>query len=207
MPQPKPQLSRLALAAALALAPLAADAGHDERRAVGTTYATARVVDVVPVYETVRHAVPTEVCRDERVPYRGADARRSSAAPVLGAIIGGAIGNAVGHEKRNKQVGAVAGAVLGGAIGYDLSRRGGDAAPAGYRYEEVCEVSHQYREEERIAHYEVSYQYGGEVYSTTLPYDPGRNLRVRVSVTPADGHDARGRDDRHAYNRGGTYWR
>lgn len=195
---------RLALTAAVALCPLSALAGQGGRLAYGSTYAEARVVEVVPVYERVRHDVPEEVCASEPVPV-DRHAGGSSVAPIVGALIGGAIGNAVGHEKRNKQVGAVAGAVLGGAIGYDVSRRGRSDS-ASYRYEQVCRVEHAYREEERVSHYEVSYRYGDEVYTTTLPYDPGDRLRVRVSVTPVDvGHD--GRHDQHAYNRGRNYWR
>ncbi len=40
-------------------------------------------------------------------------------------------------------------------------------------------------EEERIDGYDVVYRYRGQKYATRLPYDPGRELRVRVDVRPA----------------------
>ena len=43
---------------------------------------------------------------------------------------------------------------------------------------------------EELAHYadacyDVEYEYGGQVFHTRLPYDPGERIRVRVAVTPA----------------------
>lgn len=148
------------------------------------SYERARVVDVAPVYETVSYNVPREQCRVEHVPVRNRP-RASATAPVLGAVIGGAIGNALGHKKRNKQVGAVVGAVLGGSIGYDVSRnarRNHDGVQ--YRQREICEIVDDFRSEERLLGYDVSYRYGGEVYHTRMSEHPGQHLRVRVAVTP-----------------------
>jgi uncharacterized protein YcfJ len=33
-------------------------------------------------------------------------------------------------------------------------------------------------------HYNVVYEYNGQQFSTKLPYDPGRQMKVNVSVTP-----------------------
>ncbi len=156
-----------------------------------TTYDRARVVSSVPVYETVSYQVPVEECRTERVAYpRGQHQRASATGPILGAIIGGALGNAVGHKKRNKQVGTVVGAVLGGSIGADIARRHRDYPHRGnhvtYRHEQVCDVVNEYREEERLSGYDVTYVYGGKTYKTVMPHDPGRALRVRVRVSPAE---------------------
>lgn len=156
-----------------------------------TTYDRARVVSSVPVYETVAYEVPVEECRTERVAYpRGGHQRASATGPILGAIIGGALGNAVGHKKRNKQVGTVVGAVLGGSIGADIARRHRDSPYRGqqvtYRNEQVCSVVNEVREEERLSGYDVTYVYGGQTYNTVMPHDPGRSLRVRVRVSPAE---------------------
>ncbi len=154
-----------------------------------TTYDRARVVNVDPVYETVSYNVPVEQCREERVRYAEPRRQRASATgPLLGAILGGAIGNAVGHEKRNKQVGTVVGALLGGSIGADISRRHRNQHGSAVRYatEQICNVVHEVREEERAAGYNVTYVYAGETYTTRMHRDPGDSIRVRVSVRPAD---------------------
>ena len=152
-----------------------------------TTYDRARVIGVDPIYENVSYDVPVEECREERVRYDQAS-RRSATGPILGAIIGGAIGNAVGHSKRNKQVGTVVGAVLGGSIGADIARdqRRYRADRVGYRTEQVCDVVHEVRTEERFAGYNVSYAYGGNTYTTRMQRDPGKTIRVRVRVNPVD---------------------
>lgn len=162
------------LAATLLLVPAAAFAG--------TEYDWAPVTSVSPVYETVTVVEPYRECRDEQVPYGGQ--RASATPPILGAIIGGALGNAVGHKKRNKQVGVVVGALLGGSIGADVARRNRSYDRVGYRTQTHCRVLEQSRREERLAGYDVTYEYGGTTYRTRMQRDPGDNVRVRVHVTP-----------------------
>jgi uncharacterized protein YcfJ len=154
-----------------------------------TSYDSARVVGVDPIYENVSYNVPVEQCREEQVRYTEPSPRRSSAtAPILGAIIGGALGNAVGHNKSNKKVGTIIGAVLGGSIGADIGRRhrGYSNGPARYRTEQVCDVVDEVRSEERLAGYNVSYVYAGNTYTTRMQRDPGTSVRVRVRVSPVD---------------------
>lgn len=150
-----------------------------------TTYERARVVGVQPVYETVAYTTPVEQCTEARVAY-GQPRRGSVTGPILGAIIGGALGNAVGHNKKNKQVGTAVGAVLGGSIGADIARNNRRSDQVRYRTEEVCDVVHETREEERIAGYDVSYVYAGTTYRTRMNRDPGDSIRVRVRVSPAE---------------------
>lgn len=147
-------------------------------------YDYARVVDVEPVYKTVRYSSPVEACHEEQVAV--ANHRRSATGPILGAIIGGAIGNAVGHKKRNKQVGTVVGAVLGGSIGADVARKN-RRYHDDVRYEtrQVCSTEYRSHREERLDHYNVTYQYAGTTYRTRMDRDPGDSLRVRVRVQPA----------------------
>jgi uncharacterized protein YcfJ len=151
-------------------------------------YDRARVVDVQPIYESVRYEVPSEQCHQERVavPRRH---RASATTPIIGAILGGVLGNAVGHNKRNKQVGTVIGAVLGGSIGADIARRHhtndrDDNRRERYQTQEVCETSYETRMENRVAGYNVSYVYAGTTYQTQMDRDPGDSIRVRVRVRP-----------------------
>lgn len=149
--------------------------------AADATTAYADVLDVRPVYGTVRHVTPVEHCRIERRPVRQRD--NSATGPILGAIIGGAVGNALGHKKRNRQVGAVVGAALGGSVGYDLSRRR-HGHGAVYREREVCDVVDEHVSRERLLGYDVTYRYAGEQYTTRLLEHPGDRIPVRVRVTP-----------------------
>jgi len=140
--------------------------------------ARARVVDVEPVYETVRYSVPVESCRMDY----GRSRSRSYTGPVVGAVIGGAVGHAVGHHKRNKQVGAVVGALLGGAIGADVARRHRVDHDTGPR--RVCEVTDEVQTQRRLAGYEVTYRYAGAMFITHMDERPGKYVPVRVRVTP-----------------------
>ncbi len=171
----------------------------------------AKVLSADPIVEAYEVEMPREVCRQEQVRElsRGAvDDRyyasrqatgRSRTPGIVGAIIGGAIGHSVGNGKTNKKIGTAVGAVLGGSIGADISRRNqerrvyADARgpelryePVRYRTERVCEVVVDYRTEERVSGYDVSYAYGGQTYATILDYDPGKYLDVAVSVTPVN---------------------
>ena len=48
-----------------------------------------------------------------------------------------------------------------------------------------CETNYRSHQEERIEGYRVVYKYQGQKYATRMPYDPGREIRVRVDVRPA----------------------
>lgn len=169
----------------------------------------AEVVRSEPIVETYEVKVPREVCHDEEVAYQrvgagyssdyGQRSQRSRTPGVVGAIIGGAIGHSVGHGKKNKKIGTAVGAILGGTIGADISRRNHNRYEdrryrdsrdyrdtVSYRTEQVCRVTHDYRTEERIRGYDVTYVYAGETYDAVLDHDPGRYLDVNVRVTPAE---------------------
>ena len=171
-------------------ASVGAAAGYDE----------ARVLEVSPVYETVRYSSPREECRQERVSvyddsYEANRYRRKSKSAVpgiVGAIIGGAIGNGLGHNKTNKRVGTAVGAILGGAIGSDIAKKNARFAQDNYprnerRYttQEVCTVIEDWQSEQRLSGYDVTYSYAGETYSTRTDTHPGDTIKVHVNVTPA----------------------
>ena len=168
------QLRRLIRPAALATATVLAVGVQ-----AASHYETARVIDAIPVYQTVRYAVPVEDCRAEtvRLPsYNG-----SATAPIIGAVIGGALGNAVGHKKRNKQVGAAVGAILGATIGHDIRRNSLEPSPVRYGTQNVCDMYTEYRNEDRLVGYDVRYEYAGRTYSTRMKRHPGNEVRIRVT--------------------------
>lgn len=204
-----PVLKAAALAAAVLAASTALPASANYRGAVDVH--RAEVLSVDPVFETYEVSEPRELCREEQVRVRSAQAydnrysrrdsysHRSRTPGVVGAILGGAIGHSVGNGKTNKRIGTAVGAILGGSIGSDISRRNQRRSaderrwesrrgyePVRYRTERVCEIVDQPRIEQRVSGYDVAYAYAGETYTTLLDYDPGEYLDVSVRVTPVD---------------------
>jgi uncharacterized protein YcfJ len=104
---------------------------------------------------------------------------------ILGGLVGAVIGHQFGHG-RERGVGTVAGAVIGSAVGHDAAQRQAGDGRLRAVDSERCETRYDERYESRIESYRVSYQYHGRTYQTTLPRDPGQQLRVRVAVTPAE---------------------
>lgn len=137
----------------------------------------AKVVSSVPIYEEVAHERPREHCWDETVYH---ESRRNSAAPLLGAIIGGVIGNKIAHGDRDKAVGTFVGAGVGATVGSQASRHNSH-----YHVERRCETVRDVHWQREIVGYDVTYRYHGNEYTTRLPYDPGHKLKVTVSVQPA----------------------
>lgn len=138
----------------------------------------ARVIEVTPQYEEVN--VPRKECVSEYVPEH-APRRGSAAGPLIGGIAGGIIGAQVG-KGRGRVASSAAGAAIGAIVGDRLSDRGPDE----YYEREVrrCEMVDHW--ETRLNGYRVVYRYHGQTQTIVLPYDPGRRLRVRVAVEPAD---------------------
>lgn len=164
-------------------------------------YDYARVVDVEPIVRRVRVTEPRRECYEETRyeydrPYDSRYAGRggsSAGSMILGGLIGAAVGNQIGSGD-GRRAATVAGAIIGSAIGHDAAARR-DARMAGHyddRYEarpytvERCDIRHVDSWEERIEGYHVTYDYHGRRGRTTLPYDPGPRVRVRVDVRPAE---------------------
>lgn len=143
---------------------------------------TARVTHVVPIYRTVRIAEPREACYQEETAYqnRGYD----SATPMIaGGVIGGILGNQFGRGN-GKTFMTIAGTVLGGSIGRDIGMDNKYDRRYQPTFETRCEVVNDYREEEQLDGYRVSYRYHGQEFNTTLPYHPGKRLKLDVSIKP-----------------------
>ena len=170
----------------------------------------ARVVSVRPVHDRI--PVTREECWNDV--QRGYEERRVTRSDtgaaigpgtVLGAIVGGVAGHQVGSGRGNDAATA-AGAVIGGLIGNQVDRDQGRVAPGG-RYSEVervpversverCRTVQEVRE--ATLGYDVRYEYGGRQFSTRLDRDPGRALRVNVSIVPVEGHEMPAPRDRPA---------
>ncbi len=187
------------LTGSLLLAASSASARHGQRQ-----FIYAPVVDVQPVYRTVRTAQPREVCWDEpvyrdrypsRYPHRRQHGNPGGA--ILGAVIGGAIGNRFGRG-HGRDAATFAGAVLGSVIGAQAGRSPRERyddhygryapydghEPAGYRSR--CRIEREFIEEERIVAYDVTYEFDGRLLHTRLKHHPGDRIRLHVNLAVAE---------------------
>ncbi|MCC2655049.1 MAG: hypothetical protein K0Q76_157 [Panacagrimonas sp.] len=165
------------------------DRWEEPRR--GERYEYAEVVSAEPIYRTVRIEEPRRECWDERVVYNerrddGYWMNNGTAGGLIGAIAGGVVGHQFGSG-RGKKAATALGAVIGAGVGQraavENSRpRGGSYERVGY--EERCETKVDYRTEQRVEAYDVEYRYGGRIYNTTWPHDPGSRIPVDVNVRP-----------------------
>ncbi len=176
-------------ALALVLPGLAAADHEDDRRAERGRYVYGRVIKVQPVIRYVTVKVPVRECWDERR-YRS---HSSSAYPgtggstIVGAIIGGVIGNQFGSGGGRRAT-TVLGALIGGSLAQKAAIKRAESEGRGAPQESYvvqrCTTSYDYREEERIDGYDVTYRYKGDTYLTRMPNDPGKRIRLRVRITP-----------------------
>lgn len=152
-----------AMAGLLALASVGVAQAQDER---------GRVISSTPVVQAI--AVPRQVCQEQLVSVPG---QRSGAGAIIGGIAGGALGHAVG-DGSGRAVATVIGVVGGALLGDRIEGRGHP------RSQTVQQCSTQNFYENRTVAYNVVYEYAGRQYTTQMPQDPGRY--VRLSVTPLD---------------------
>lgn len=175
-------ITNLTLTAAL-LGAATAQAGHPRERDDAGFFDYAEVVRVEPLVRVVRVHEPREECWDEEVPVYRSE-YRSATPMILGGILGGVVGHTMGKGD-GKTAATVAGTVLGGSVGRDVGAA--HARPPAYdtAMETRCRQVSDYREEERVEGYDVTYRYQGEEYTTRMPRDPGERIRVHVAVEPA----------------------
>jgi uncharacterized protein YcfJ len=166
-------------------APMSALAGPQGARAV---YDYAQVVSARPIVRYVTVKEPVRECWEETESYTTRHAAPGVAAGTLfGAVIGGVVGHQFGSGS-GKDAATIAGSMLGAAIGNQSSRRHAGYSHTTVRHERPvrrCESRYRSHREKRIDGYDVVYRYRGQTYATTMPYDPGRKLKVRVDVRPA----------------------
>ncbi len=147
-------------------------------------YEYADVIAVEPIIERVEVPVRGKVCWDEEVFHRHRG-YRSATPQIIGSIIGGVIGNQFGGGHGQDAM-TFAGVALGAAVARDMQEQ--NARDADYATTELrCEIETNYREEDTIVGYDVTYAYKGETYTARMEYPPKDRIRVRVSVAPVDG--------------------
>jgi len=142
----------------------------------------AKVVNVTPVYKYVTVNTPTEHCYKERATYTKYYDGDRNGRMLLGGLIGGVIGNNIGHGKSRKAR-AVVGALIGSQIGSSIADNHAYASQH-TGYETRCEVQHVSETKKEIAGYDVSYRFRGRIFTTQMPYHPGRRIKLNVSVSP-----------------------
>lgn len=146
-----------------------------------------KVISVTPIYREVRVSHPVRQCSFEssRHPHRGRHAIKTIDSSLAGGLIGGIIGHQIGKGKGKKLATAV-GTLIGAQIGHDSNRGYYDnSSYDGYtQYEDHCETLEQVSYEEVLDGYKVKYRYRGKRYQARMPYDPGKKIKLKVSVEP-----------------------
>lgn len=144
----------------------------------------APVVASTPIYERVN--APKQECWNESVTTQG----QTSGGSPLGAIVGGIAGGVIGHQIGGGRGNAVAtgvGAVAGAVIGDKVDPNGGviTGRANAESQEQVVQRCRTFDNwQEVVRGYNVTYRYNGRDVTVRLPYDPGPNVRVAVSVIP-----------------------
>ncbi len=145
---------------------------------------TAKVISVTPIYRSISSTRPQRECWEEEVFY-SEDAGGDNTA--LNMIVGGAIGGALGHNiGRHSDSAKIAGAVIGSAIGYDRAQRHRGRHKLRRGVEERCQTVYEQVSHERLDGYRVTYRYRGQTFTTITDEDPGKRLRLRITLTPLD---------------------
>jgi len=161
-------------------------AGH-KHRDQAPRYLYAKVVDVQPVYETVRVPENHRVCQEQAVQRRVAE-YRSPGQAIFGAIVGGVIGNQLssGHggrhhhgHKHDRTAATFAGAVIGGAVASEIQN---SKYPARYYTQnvQVCNTQTTWYNQEQVVAWDVSWKHRGRIYHSRMDEPPGDRIRVRV---------------------------
>jgi len=137
----------------------------------------ARVVSVTPQIEQVNY--PQQECRTEYVPVQRQQ-QRGVGGSIIGGLAGGIIGNQVGGGN-GRTVATAAGAIAGAIVGDRLENSENQVVTEQQPVRQCRTIDNW---QSRTNGYSVTYEYNGRNYTTTMPYDPGERLRVRVSVMP-----------------------
>lgn len=180
------KLALIAMAGTLVLAG-SVSAGHPRDKYRGNDQVnryqdTAKVTRVEPIYKTVRINRPQRECWDEeRTVERGYGGGDKTAGGIVGGILGGVAGHQVG-KGRGKTAATIVGTLLGNKIGRDLSDDGPRRVETYVETDRVCRNVNDYREEERLQGYNVTYRYHGRSYDAFMKNRPGKRVHVKVKV-------------------------
>jgi uncharacterized protein YcfJ len=142
----------------------------------------APVIASVPIYEHVN--APRQECWNEQIVTQSPGNGGSPLGAIVGGIAGGVIGHQIGSGRGNAVatgVGAVTGAVIGDKVDPNGGVFGGNAN-AGTREQVVQRCRTVDNWQDVVRGYNVTYRYNGRDVSVRLPYDPGPDVRVSVSL-------------------------
>jgi uncharacterized protein YcfJ len=107
----------------------------------------------------------------------------TGAGALVGAVIGGVIGHQFGGGS-GRDAATAAGAFIGANHAAARSYSGTRVVEREV-LETRCETVREARYEEVLDGYDVTYKYHGRLYHTRTARDPGRTIKVRVSVSAA----------------------
>lgn len=141
----------------------------------------AQVRNVEPQYQRVNSPQKhcwTETVEDDR---GGPRAGGNTAGMILGGVAGAVAGHQVG-QGRGKDAATAIGAVAGAMIGSNYQDGKGWSRDQDTREVQRCRTEDQWTQQ--LTGYRVTYEYAGRRYTTVMPNDPGRTLRINVSVSP-----------------------
>lgn len=158
-------------------------AGHKYKHGNERFYDKARVLHVEPIVRTIRVSTPRQECYQEEVRHPVyVENRHSDGAAVVGGIIGGIVGHKLGKGRGGA---TIAGTLIGASLAKNASRHKDHGEYyEDISYEDRCVTRVSYHTEERIDGYIVTYRYKGEKFTTRMPYDPGKFVKVAVNVSP-----------------------
>ena len=153
--------------------------GHEIRHDL---YEYATVLEARPLYREVKVSEPVRECWDEPV-YHTRREHSSVGGMLAGGLIGGVIGHQIGDGRGNKIATAV-GTLVGARIGHQAVNGNRRVEKSIEGYEEHCKTRYRVSYREVVDGYDVTYEYRGREYQLVMPYDPGRNIKMRIEFAP-----------------------
>lgn len=165
--QSKPGIAAL-MSASLMFTPLAAQA---QIGVIQDSTELAKVLNYTPIAgPQIARQVCTPVTVYETVS-ANSNVASSIAGGVLGAVVGSRFGGGHGRDAATV-VGAIGGTLIGGGMGSGTTTQA--------TQQQQCQMIY---EAGPPAGYQVTYDYKGKLYTTTMPRPPGEYLRVRNRIT------------------------
>ncbi|MGA7179996.1 MAG: glycine zipper 2TM domain-containing protein [Thiobacillaceae bacterium] len=141
----------------------------------------ARVMSSSPITQQVNR--PRQECWTEEVTsMQNQVGDHSYAGAIIGGLAGGILGHTVGGGT-GKDASTAVGAVTGAIVGDNLDNQGNGNPSPQTRQEQHCRTVDNWTQQ--ITGYTVIYRYQGREFRSVLPYDPGRELQLSVSIMPA----------------------
>lgn len=149
----------------------------------------AQVVDVQPIYEEYRVPQNNRVCNNNSRgrSHNNSQYNSNGGGSILGGIIGGIIGNRFG-KGHGRRAATAAGVAIGASIGANSNsnRNRNNNYNRNSNRRNACYNQKDYRVEQRITGYDVSYDYKGQIYQARMQNHPGDRVRVQVNVQVAE---------------------